>query len=164
DIADLIRHFLDRFTARHRGPVRDLDADTVAALVRYDWPGNVRELENVIERLVVTGRRSVIHVADLPPEISTAVMADASRPHQERQRTAVDDLYERMVREHQTFWAVVYPLYMQREITRTNVRELVRRALAESRGSYKLVARMFNVEMADYKRFLNFLRKHECQV
>ena len=27
---------------------------------QYDWPGNVRELENVIERIVVMDRDSVI--------------------------------------------------------------------------------------------------------
>ena len=31
----------------------------VAALCAYSWPGNVRQLENVIERLVVTGRREI---------------------------------------------------------------------------------------------------------
>ena len=36
--------------------------------------------------------------------------------------------------------------------------------LAEARGNYKIVARLFNMEQRDYKRFLNFLRKHDCQV
>ena len=58
----------------------------------------------------------------------------------------------------------VYPLYMQREITRGNVRDVVRKGLEEARGNYKIVARMFNMEQRDYKRFLNFLRKHDCQL
>ena len=53
---------------------------------------------------------------------------------------------------------------MQREITRTHVRELVRKGLEEARGNYRIVARMFNLESRDYKRFLNFLRKHDCQL
>jgi hypothetical protein len=53
---------------------------------------------------------------------------------------------------------------MQREITRSNVREVVRKGLEESRGNYKIVARLFNLEPGDYKRFLNFLRKHDCQL
>ena len=60
--------------------------------------------------------------------------------------------------------SVVYPLYMQREITRSNVRDVVRKGLQEARGNYKIVARLFNMEQGDYKRFLNFLRKHDCQV
>ena len=53
---------------------------------------------------------------------------------------------------------------MNREITKTNVRDLVGKGLEEARGNYKIVARLFNMAPTDYKRFLNFLRKHECQV
>ena len=28
----------------------------------------------------------------------------------------------------------------------------------------KIVAQLFNLESQDYKKFLNFLRKHECQL
>ena len=31
-------------------------------LCEYAWPGNVRQVENVVERLVVTGRREVVQV------------------------------------------------------------------------------------------------------
>ena len=53
---------------------------------------------------------------------------------------------------------------MQREITRGNMRDLVRKGLEDARGNYKIVARLFNMEQRDYKRFLNFLRKHDCQL
>ena len=72
--------------------------------------------------------------------------------------------YKLLTEEGRCFWTTVYPLYMQREITRANVRDLVRKALEETCGSYRVVARMFNMDDADYKRFLNFLRKHDCQV
>ena len=53
---------------------------------------------------------------------------------------------------------------MQREITRSNIRDLVGKGLMEARGNYKIVAQLFNLESSDYKKFLNFLRKHECQL
>jgi hypothetical protein len=53
---------------------------------------------------------------------------------------------------------------MNREITKVDVRNLVGKGLDEARGNYKIVARLFNMEARDYKKFLNFLRKHECQV
>jgi hypothetical protein len=53
---------------------------------------------------------------------------------------------------------------MEREITRVHVRDIVRRGLEEARGNYRIVARLFNMESRDYKRFLNFLRKHDCQL
>ena len=100
---------------------------------------------------------------DLPLELQ-APRNLSLRPKHERRRTVADDLYKRLVDEGESFWTAVYPLYMQREITRGNVRDLVRKGLENARGNYKIVAKLFNMEPRDYKRFLNFLRKHECQL
>jgi DNA-binding NtrC family response regulator len=137
--------------------------DAMKVLTHYHWPGNVRELENVVERLAVNGSDLAVRVEELPLELR-ARQASTSRPKRERRRTVADDLYQRLVEERESFWTAVYPLYMQREITRSNVRDLVRRGLEEARGNYKIVARLFNMEQGDYKKFLNFLRKHDCQV
>ena len=31
-------------------------------------------------------------------------------------------------------------------------------------GNYKILVQLFNLPSGDYKRFLNFLRKHDCHV
>ena len=130
------------------------------ALTEYSWPGNVRELENVIERLVVTvARTRSIDVERSAVGDPRAGPALPLRPKRERRRTVADDLYKRLIEQRESFWTTVYPLFMDREITRANVREVVRRGLEEARGNYKIVARLFNMEPRDYKRFLNFLRK-----
>jgi transcriptional regulator with PAS, ATPase and Fis domain len=163
DIPMLAEHFLQHFTRNGMYPAKTLSPEAIAALVEYGWPGNVRELENVIERLVVTGQNETINPDDLPLEIRTQqnVMI---RPKRERRRTVADDLYKRLVDGRESFWTSVYPLYMQREITRSNVRDLVRKGLEEARGNYKIVTRLFNMDTRDYKKFLNFLRKHDCQL
>jgi transcriptional regulator with GAF, ATPase, and Fis domain len=137
--------------------------DAMQALVEYPWPGNVRELENVMERVVVKARGEVVLVDDLPPEIR-AQRGVSLRPKRERRRTVADDLYKKLREDQESFWTAVYPLYMSRDITRENVRELVRKGLEEARGNYRIVARLFNMEPEDYKKFLNFLRKHDCQL
>ena len=161
DIAPLIEHFLERFT--RGGPERHLTPDAMQLLTSYSWPGNVRELENVIERLVVTCRSELVPVDALPMEVR-AQDGVGLRPKRERRRTVADDLYKKLLEERESFWTTVYPLYMQREITRGNVRDIVRKGLEEARGNYKIVARLFNMDQHEYKRFLNFLRKHDCQV
>jgi len=163
DIPMLAEHFLSHFTRNGDYLTKAISSEALSAMVEYPWPGNVRELENAIERLVVTGRNEVIGAEDLPVEIRTqrSVMI---RPKRERRRTVADDLYRRLVDGHESFWTAVYPLYMQREITRGNVRDLVRKGLEEARGNYKIVTRLFNMDTRDYKKFLNFLRKHDCQL
>lgn len=163
DIAVLSRHFLSLFASRSASPVRSISPDALEALTEYSWPGNVRELANVIERLVVSGRREVVTIDDLPVEVR-AERDVTFRPRRERRRTVADQLYKKLVDDRESFWTAVYPLYMQREITKANMRDLVRRGLQETRGSYKIVVKLFNMDSSDYKKFLNFLRKHDCQL
>jgi transcriptional regulator with PAS, ATPase and Fis domain len=163
DIPLLVDHFLARFNDANNSPITGVSPAALKALTEYSWPGNVRELENVIERLVVTVQRTTIDLDDLSSEIRVHDPV-ALRPKRERRRTVADDLYQRIVDNKESFWSTVYPLFMDREITRANVREVVRRGLEEARGNYKIVARLFNMEPREYKRFLNFLRKHDCQI
>jgi DNA-binding NtrC family response regulator len=163
DIPVLARHFLDHFIEHGQYQPKEFTPAALQALTQHNWPGNVRELQNVIERVAVTATGPEIQVSDLPVDIR-ARQGVGIAPRRERRRTVADDLYKRLIEERQSFWTVVYPLYMQREITKSNVRDLVRKGLEEARGNYKIVARIFNMEARDYKRFLNFLRKHDCQV
>jgi transcriptional regulator with GAF, ATPase, and Fis domain len=163
DIPMLVEHFLGRYTQANRSPIVSVSPEAMKALSGYSWPGNVRELENVIERLVVNAKGPEVGVSDLSSDIR-AEEAIHFKPRRERRRTVAEDLYRRLTEQRESFWTSVYPLYMEREITRSNVREVVRKGLEEARGNYKIVARLFNMETRDYKRFLNFLRKHDCQI
>jgi hypothetical protein len=113
----------------------------------------------------VVGRNEVIEEEDLPADIRvpnrlrpSAASAAAPVPD------VADDLYHRLVIQRESFWSSVYPMYMKREITRAHVRGVVKRGLTEARGSYKVVVSLFNMDQGDYKKFLNFLRKHDCQL
>jgi two-component system response regulator AtoC len=161
DIPMLVEHFLARFAADGRFVPKEITPEAFATMMDYSWPGNVRELENVIERCAVTGTKRLIEPDDLPPDVRANRTGWARR---ERRKGMADELYKRIIDQRESFWTVVYPLYMQREITRSSVRDLVRKGLKEARGNYKIVARMFNMQDSEYKRFLNFLRKHDCQV
>jgi len=65
DIEDLVNHYVKQLG----GPFKNVSADAMAALVRYDWPGNVRELRNVVERMVVLSLKEELAFVDLPDEI-----------------------------------------------------------------------------------------------
>jgi transcriptional regulator with GAF, ATPase, and Fis domain len=162
DVPLLIDAALKQFVGVNGFVTHSIEPAAIQALSEYLWPGNVRELQNVIERLVVTGRSETIRVEDLPTEIRGG--RGMVRPKKERRKTVADELYKRVVEERESFWTAVYPLYMNREITKANVRDLVLKGLEVALGNYKIVARLFNMEPRDYKKFLNFLRKHECQV
>ena len=163
DIAVLIEHFVQLFSRDSGCAIKGITPEAMHVLSRYSWPGNVRQLANVVERLAITGRDTIATVDDLPAEVRVQEGV-AFKPKRERRRTVADDLYRRLTEEHESFWSCVYTLYMDREITRGTLREVVRKGLEEARGNYRIVARLFNLEARDYKRFLNFLRKHDCQL
>jgi two-component system response regulator PilR (NtrC family) len=69
DIPDLVRHFLDKYSASAGRAVPELSEEAARFLESYDWPGNVRELENTIERAVALEPTSIIRPERLPERI-----------------------------------------------------------------------------------------------
>ena len=65
DIPVLANHFLQRYAARNRKPIKALSRRALDKLIAYNWPGNVRELENCIERACVLATGEVLDADDL---------------------------------------------------------------------------------------------------
>jgi two-component system nitrogen regulation response regulator GlnG len=68
DIVLLARHFLDR-AANEGLPRKSLADDAAALLTAYSWPGNVRELQNLMQRMAVLTRETVITAEMLRPAL-----------------------------------------------------------------------------------------------
>ena len=78
--------------------------------------------------------------------------------------SVVDELTARMLEHGESFWSTVYPIFMSRDLLRADLRKIVQQGLEASNGNYRRLTRLFNMPEDDYKRFLSFLKKHECQV
>jgi len=156
DVPSLVAHFVERTGRRVT-----FTEEAMQLLVRYRWPGNVRELHNVVEQMVWLADGDVIDVARLPALIRTA--APTAVPTRERRCQVADELYTAVVTGGYSFWDHIYPLFLSRDITRHDMRELVRRGLSTTRGNYRALLRLFGMSNEDYKRFLNFLAAHDCR-
>ena len=137
--------------------------EAMAALEAYRWPGNVRELQNVVESVIWTAGGDAIGIDQLPANIRTPE-AGRAMPARERRRQLADELFTNLVNGTFSFWDHVHTLFLNRDITRHDVRELVRRGLAATSGNYHALLKLFGMDEADYKRFLNFLSTHDCSV
>jgi DNA-binding NtrC family response regulator len=157
DVQVLKQHFLARV-----GRELTFTDDAMRAFQSYRWPGNVRELLNVVEQLAWLSTTGAVEVEHLPASMRTAPML--MTPLADRRRQVADDLYDALVKQGASFWEHVYPMFLARDITRHDLRELVRRGLRESRGRYKAVLKLFGMPSRDYRRFMNFLAAHECGV
>ncbi len=164
DIPVFLQYFLRTYAERHGVPPPELAPDALALLVAYDWPGNVRELKNAAERLIVRTHSDIITVKDLRTEMQRCGDPVSEPAPVAAVRSVADDLFTRMTTGHESFWHIVYPLFMSRDLTRDDLRAILRRGLERTGGNYKMLVELFNLESGDYKRLLNFLRKHQCQV
>ena len=176
DLEPLLNHFLRTFGEKYGVQLPELRPEVLPAMRQYGWPGNVRELKNVAERLIVRARKGPIGLDDLPPMFnSSGAIATVTTPAQaaaapaastvpEGQSRSAAVLFDRIVTRRESFWTAVYAPFMSRDLTRDDVRALVRAGLQHTRGNYKVLLELFNMEPGDYKRFLNFLRKHQCHM
>jgi transcriptional regulator with PAS, ATPase and Fis domain len=163
DIPALVDQFLKTSVQRYSVEPPEMSPEAMACLVEYSWPGNVRELKNVVERCVVRTRERVITPNDLPAEILGAPVASTPTGAAAPQSVA-DAAFNQLVVGGESFWTVVYAPFMARDLTRADLRRIVTLGLGRTKGNYRQVLQLFNMNDSDYKRFLNFLRKYQCQL
>jgi transcriptional regulator with PAS, ATPase and Fis domain len=162
DIVPLTLHFLHALSEQQQVEPPRLSNEVMQQFLEYAWPGNVRELKNVVERLIVRHSGQQVTGGDFLPWSSDAAPQQhdvAGKPV--HSVSVADQLFERMVKDGESFWSAVHPAFLLRDLTRDHVRELVSKGLRQARGNYKILLPLFNMKDSDYRRFLTFLRKHE---
>jgi len=180
DVPLLVEHYVNSFSQTHKVPVTEISGEAMDALMAYRWPGNIRELKNVVERIVLKTCGREVRPADLPPEIlrspsvpqasagaapATVAAPAGDTPEQiGTSTTRADELAAVMIKQGESFWSVVYPIFMSRDLTRTDLRRIIQIGLETTNGNYRLLVELFNMSTQDYKRFLSFLRKHDCHL
>ena len=155
DIAALIDHVIGR---RAR-----VTSEALEALTSYRWPGNIRELQNVVEQALWLAEEgsSSIELEHLPEAVRNRQTLEIGR---ERRRGVADQLFETLVAGHCSFWKDVHPLFIERDLTRHDMRELVKRGLTATNGNYRALLKLFGMDESDYCRFHNFLNGHGCKL
>jgi len=153
-----IRPLIDDIVARTGCSIRFTE-DALRRLEAYGWPGNVRELHNTIEQVSWETGREQVGIEHLPRHVAGAPdPVIVAHPH------VADDLYQALTSGRFSFWDHVYLRFMERDLTRQDLRQLVRRGLESAGGNYRAVIPLFRMHSSDYKRFMNFLSAHDCLV
>jgi transcriptional regulator with GAF, ATPase, and Fis domain len=135
--------------------------EAIDVLSRYDWPGNVRELKGLVD--------AGFHLSEsewIEPRHFLESLEQAARVSQFERMPLLDvesELYDRMASGEASFWQLVHRPYLERELSRGQVRSLIARGLDAARGSYKRLLPLFGLREADYARFMDFLRHHDLK-
>jgi two-component system response regulator AtoC len=122
DVTVLIEHFLQKHSKRLGIPKKRIPSEVLKLLVEYSWPGNARELENCLERALVLSAGDELELESLPRHIiePRAVTGTLS---QEAKRTSLSI----------------------KECTESLEIDLIRRALAETKGNRTHAAKILEI-------------------
>ncbi len=179
DILEIFTHYLTHYCRKQGSEVPTLSSAVETLLLAYRWPGNVRELKNIAERLALKGIEGSIGPHHLPSELHearpairslllpttpTAGQPAAAAVGANLRWLAADAAWDEMMKQGRSFWTVVHPRFINRELTKADVREIIRRGLEQTQGSYRRVVELFHLPQTDYKRFLAFLSQHDCHL
>jgi len=159
DVRTLGTYFLDKLERQ-----TTLTDEAWAVLEKYRWPGNARELHNVIEQVSwLTAPDEPVTADLLPPMVRSGGGGTTLMPMRERRRRLADELYRMITQEGYSFWEPIQRMFLARDLTRRDIRELVQLGLREAHGRYRGVVKLFNMPESDYKKFMNFLGTHGCR-
>ncbi len=167
DIPDLARHFLGRLQASYGKEqlTPRLASAAVELLTRFDYPGNIRQLVGILQRALFLSEGGRIGAREVGLALELAMgmggLAREEEAGREEPGGAVRALREALRRGEGGFWELVREPFRQRGLTRAEVTELYRAALAEG-GTVAGAARLLGVDAEDPRemtRFRNFIYK-----
>lgn len=118
-------------------------------LKSYDFPGNVRELQNLLNRVMSEIKGKTIDDKVLRSFIFKKEIGDK-----------LDIILEK-IKNGKTFWEAVKDPFLDKELNREEVREIIRRGMKQTEnGKYKELLKIFNLRDEEYHRFMAFLHKY----
>ena len=164
DILLLFTHYFDRYCRTQGIATPTLSAGVVELLLTYAWPGNVRELKNVAERIAVRHPADAIQIEMLPREMQPGVEAAPKAGIAAPAPSVADRAWTDMIVHGASFWTAVHAPFMERELTKSDVRDIIKRGLQQTQGSYRKLVELFHLKASDYKRLLAFLYQHDCHL
>lgn len=149
----LIDWVLEKLANRY-GTQRQFSDESLRLMASYRWPGNVRELISVVTTGYALAESNRIEPIDFLDrlELETGAREDQ-----------VAELHARLARGNADFWALVHTPFLDRDLSRHEVRRLLRMGLHDSGGSYRRLLDLWGVPASDYKRFMGFLHHHRLQ-
>ena len=150
----LISYFVDKLNQEYNLK-KAFSPTSIKFLERYPWPGNVREL-----RSIVTIGFSMAESKYIEPDhfVSELRQANLAGPD-----TGKNELFENMVEHGRSFWEVVHEPFLDRDLNRAQVREIISQGLLAARGSYRRMSVLFNIRPDHYQKFMDFLRHHRLK-
>jgi DNA-binding NtrC family response regulator len=104
DLWPLVDYFIEKFNKKLDLTIGGMDDAVKEMLLLHRWPGNIRELENLIERMMLLAKTSMITADEVPPEfkadldkdVASGLMED-KKPFKDFVRTHMESVEKQMI-------------------------------------------------------------------
>lgn len=119
----------------------------------YEWPGNVRELITVLKRAgilldsPISGDEIIKIIMDLNKTATSKIEDKAGHAWQE-------------IEAGKDFWDCVWKPFMEREIDRDVVKQVLRKAFAAGERSFKKMNAILHIDDKDYHKFMSLMHQY----
>lgn len=130
---------------------KEIGSDFWEAVYNHNWPGNVRELITVLTRAGILVD-SPITGKDIHDIINQSRCKDSFN----RQVDKIEQTWN-SIKAGSSFWNTVKIPFLNRDLNRDEVKEIIKRGLVQAKGKYKNLLTLFNLEDYEYKKFMKFL-------
>lgn len=149
----LLDYCLARLHARY-GIEKRFAPESLRLLESYSWPGNVRELIGIASTGFALSEGDEIHPHDFADRLDQASAA---------REGDLEALARKLLSGNADFWHLVHEPFINRDLSRREVRKLVASGLRDAGGSYRKLLELWNLPAGHYQKFMDFLRHQKLK-
>lgn len=126
----------------------------------YHWPGNYRELFTVLKRVGIL-YSSPITGKDVQKIINEdKIFAEEINESGKEEKSRIDLVWQDL-ESGIGFWEAVKTPYANHELTRSEVKSILARALERVGGKYINTLEIFNIKRSEYRKLMKFLHNNK---
>lgn len=127
--------------------------------LNYNWPGNVRELITVLKRAGIM-LDSPITGSAVEAIIKQGIYKKSFAEDDDAGSGKAEEIWEKL-QTGRSFWDVLWTPFIDRDIDRGFVKQILKKAFQESSRSFKNMMLVLNVSQDDYQKFMSLMYKYK---
>ncbi|MDD2706763.1 MAG: sigma 54-interacting transcriptional regulator [Verrucomicrobiae bacterium] len=163
DVPLLIEHAVKELNNRYH-LLKKFSPSATETLSKYSWLGNIRELRSIVALAFSRSQGDLIQPQDFQDELTGN--PDHTAPSIQCSGSAdkiPDTLLQQMEQGDACFWQTVHAPFINRDLNRGQVRQIIKSGLAKTRNSYKHLLPLLGLKDSEYLKFMDFLRHHQLK-
>jgi transcriptional regulator with PAS, ATPase and Fis domain len=133
---------------------KEIGAGFWDAIGDYHWPGNYRELLTVLKRM------AILCSSPISGEDVKKIICEDKIFTDDIEKNRADLVWQRL-EAGVSFWEAVTDPYIDHELTRSEVKNIISKALKAVGGKYIDTMDLFNIERSEYRKFIKFLHNNK---